>query len=271
MSEVETVALWAGLLTGVASIVLSIVAIVTAFLTDRRTAKVSERTIQALQKIESAVERSSDDTRELIKAAWDKLLGSMDKQVAEPSQLSSKAIVEGIAAELREDLKGLAQSRQSTDPTSPPESERINTLVGNLESSLESLLRRSQEVGRPGKLLDSIIEAMRALSPEAQAIIKAIYGHHLTRSQYQRLLESQTLGKAISELRAASLLVPVTHTHKDGTKEPCYYYPSGMSGYIRAGGAVLPPIPTETEKRVLAELHAAGYGKNDKHERGAQE
>jgi len=64
----QTIALWVGLLSGIVGIVLSVVAIVFTVLVDRRSSQVTGQTIQSLQKIESAVERLSSDTRELIKA-----------------------------------------------------------------------------------------------------------------------------------------------------------------------------------------------------------
>src|SRR5579864_4569961 len=79
MNQAESVAFWVGFIGSMVGIVLSIVAIVFSILVDRRSSRISDHTIQSLQKIESAVERLSSDTRELIKAGWDKMLGNVDK------------------------------------------------------------------------------------------------------------------------------------------------------------------------------------------------
>lgn len=76
MSDVEKIALWVGLISSIVSIVLSIVAIVFAGIVDRSARNVSAQTIKSLQKIESYVERLSSDTTGLIKAGWDRMLGT---------------------------------------------------------------------------------------------------------------------------------------------------------------------------------------------------
>ena len=73
MTDVEAVALWVGLIASIVGVVLSIVAIAFAVLVNNRVSDINDKMIQSLQKIEFAVERSSEDTRELIKAGWDKM------------------------------------------------------------------------------------------------------------------------------------------------------------------------------------------------------
>lgn len=90
MTDVEKVALWIGLLSGAISIALSLVAIVFAILVDKRAKDVSDQTIKSLQKIESAVERQSDDTRELIKAGWDKMLGTVPAKKEHPQVVRTR-------------------------------------------------------------------------------------------------------------------------------------------------------------------------------------
>src|SRR5262245_13410053 len=106
MSTVETVALWVGLISSIVSIVLSIVAIVFSLLVERQSSRVAAQTIQSLQKIESAVERLSSDTRELVKAGWDKMLGYVAPPLlnAPIPDAAAKSVASGITAELRADL-----------------------------------------------------------------------------------------------------------------------------------------------------------------------
>src|SRR5258706_16016557 len=98
MTDVEKIALWVGLFASIVSIVLSFVAIAFAILVDRGARAVSGQTIKSLQKIESDVQRQSDDTRELIKAGWDKMLIGVDKELQpKPFDTSPKDLAAGIA------------------------------------------------------------------------------------------------------------------------------------------------------------------------------
>src|SRR3954464_15733564 len=101
MGEVERVALWVGLIASVAGIVLSIVAIWFAREVDTRSAAITKQTIQSLQKIESTVERQSKDTQELIKAAWDAMLGGMGQpQTPAPSSPAQAGATQRLASGL---------------------------------------------------------------------------------------------------------------------------------------------------------------------------
>ena len=105
MTELERVALWVGLFAGVVSIVMSFVAIAFAILVDRSARAVSSQTIKSLQKIESEVERLSGDTRELIKAGWDKMLGNVDRDShVKTIETPAKEVAAGVASELRAEL-----------------------------------------------------------------------------------------------------------------------------------------------------------------------
>jgi hypothetical protein len=262
VTQVEIVALWAGLITGIASIVLSFVAIAASVLTDRRSSKISEHTIQSLQKIETTVAQQSDDTRQLIKAAWDKLLGTVDRQFIDSGLASAKTIAQGIAAELREELQPSGCGGSSATPERGADTDRIDKLIERLESSLEAILRRAPSSARPGQSLDLLLENVSRLSPEAQALLKNIRGHHLSRQQYQKLSESKSLGSAILELRREGLLIPVQHSYK-GRSVPCYYFPPGVGRQLHAAGPLLPVVPDEVEKMVTDELRATGYPAHD--------
>jgi hypothetical protein len=66
VTEVDTVALWVGIITGIASTVLALVAIWFTFVVNQRSTQVSDQTIRSLEAIESAVKRQSTDTNDLI-------------------------------------------------------------------------------------------------------------------------------------------------------------------------------------------------------------
>ena len=71
----KQLSLWAGLIASIAGIVLSVAALIFGVWVNNRATEVRDQTIKSLQKIESAVERLSEDTRGLINAGWDKMLG----------------------------------------------------------------------------------------------------------------------------------------------------------------------------------------------------
>src|SRR5258706_2692276 len=99
VSDVEKVATWAGLITGIAGSVLSVVVIWFALATEARSRAVSDQMIKSLQKIESAVDRTADDTQGLIKVAWDRLIPGAGVGAADPGPLdpsSSEQIASGI-------------------------------------------------------------------------------------------------------------------------------------------------------------------------------
>ncbi|MGB8412088.1 MAG: hypothetical protein WCE23_04615 [Candidatus Binatus sp.] len=263
MNDVGSVALWVGLIAGIAGIVLSIVAIVAAVLADRRSSRISEHTIRSLQKIESTVGQQSDDTRQLIKAAWDKLLGAVDRPYADSASFSAKTIAQGIAAELREELQPVI-SKTGTELVSikRDEENRVARVIDSLENSVEGALRHAQENIPSSRSLDALMETVTSLSPEAQALLFAMRRHHLSRNQYQKLRDSSHLSPPLSELRKQGLIIPVQHFYGDKAL-PCYYFPPGLARLYRAACAILPPPPEELLAGVEAELKATGYPDHD--------
>ena len=256
MDQVQLVALWAGLLTGVASIVLSIVAIVFSFHADKRGSELSKHTIESLQKIETTVGRQSADTTQLIKAAWDKLLGAVDHgNNAVPASASAKAIAEGLATELHEDLKVLVAGLGTNGARTPAAAEsQLTSVVGKLEEVVEALLRQANAPTGTSDSLDRLINTIAHLSPEAHSLLIAIRRHHLSRNQYRQLGASPFLGSAIAELRRQGLIIPVRHGDM-----PCYFYPPGIGKLVHAAKPLLEPVSQEIESRVQEELKSAGY------------
>ena len=257
MTGVEAIALWIGLVSSIAGIVLSIVATVFAVYVNNRASEINDRTIQSLQKIESAVDRSSEDTRELIRAGWNKMLGNVGKPSnTESDSASAREIASGLAAELRAEL-GLGGSNEPSPQTD--EIERLNDLLENLEISMEAQLTDRDYLETPGEALDYSVAKLRNLAPRPQALVQAIVSLHLTREQYRRLLKSSVLSPAVADLRRNGLLVPLEGRGEDGEEIPVYYFPPSLSEAIRTAILLLPDIPHEVQETVNAELRRVGY------------
>jgi len=260
MTQTESVAFWISFIGTIVSIVLSIVAIVFSILVDRRSSTVSDRTIQSLQKIESAVERSSTDTRELIKAGWDRMLGNVgaDSPQKTAAADSAKEVAGGIAAELRVELSKLASNVGASEGASKAKFEEIERYLKNLEATLSAQLRSARSDARPSAKIDEVFASIRELSPRAYAILRAIEGRHISREQYQKLSDGR-LGRALLELREAGLLAPAIHKTSTGP-EPCYYYPRDISSAVRAVIEISGPPNAAADAEVKAELSKVGYG-----------
>lgn len=249
------VALWVGLISSVVSIVLSVVAIAFAILVDRSARAVTAQTIKSLQKIESDVERLSGDTRELIKAGWDKMLGSVSGQSVEIPDAGAKDIAAGVAAELRAELASMASTKIQTDRVSAEQS--FEDLVKRLEQSLAAQIRSESVPDRSSLQLEQARLLVEGLSSGALALALGIQRTHLTRRQYM-MLSSGPLEQAVHELRASGLLVPVRGF--DGKKEiPVYYFPPKLAKAVRAALPLAPGPPQELIDLAGAELARVGY------------
>lgn len=165
MSQVETVAMWAGLIASIAGIVLSVAALVFGVWVNNRATEVSDQTIRSLQKIESAVERLSDDTRNLIKAGWDKMLGSVENlsapqraeaEDAEDERQPATEIASGLAQEARADL-GLTGERPSGGAVSPELVQRFERVLENLEQSMAAQLKNNYSRRGSAGLVDRFV------------------------------------------------------------------------------------------------------------------
>lgn len=260
MNQVESVSFWIGLISSIVGIVLSLVAIVFSVLVDRRSSTVSDRTIQSLQKIESAVERSSSDTRDLIKAGWDKMLGNVDRGVVSSPSLSdtsAKEVAAGIAAELRSELQSISTGRTGTPDDSKTRVDQLEKYIKDLEASLVSQLKTAHSDTRPSVRFDEVLELIRQLSSPAHALLAAIRRRHLTQKQYQDLSRG-SYAQAVLELRRSGLLVPVVHETSHGP-EPCYYMPSGTSQLANAAMQVIPKPISSLTRSIEEELVRVGY------------
>lgn len=245
--------MWVGLIGSIVGIVLSVVAIVFSVLVDRRSSKVSDQTIQSLQKIESVVERLSSDTRELIKAGWDKMLGNVDQPSQALGEVSTKDIAAGIAAELRAELSVIRSETPTTAKTA--ELERV---VNSLEATVAAQLRNQSSTSRPSEAIDRIVAKAAAISPEAQELLRQVSRGHLELNQYRAMAQGK-LGDALLELRANGLLVPLQHKVDNGKPVPCYWFSAQLAPAIRAAVLFLEKSDSSLRNEVRQELVRVGY------------
>lgn len=270
-SDVDVVALWIGLIAGVVSIVLAVVAIWFTVLVDKRSRDVSSVTIQSLQRIDSAVGRISADTAGLIRAAWDKLLGSVGGAgIAALDQETIRSIASGLAAELRADLAADERKdgeevgertagdsdRDITAERLTAMDEAINRLERSLESQLVSVANREPQGGEAAAL-----DVFRRLSPTARALVRALVESrsHLTRSEYLQLRRTP-LREQLAELRGAGLLTPLAATgDASGRPQVVYWVPGSRLGLVGSGLLLAPPEPAVVTDRVRTALERIGY------------
>lgn len=257
MTIVDQVALWAGLIASIVSIVLSFVAIAFAILVDRSSRQVTAQTIKSLQKIETEVERLSGDTREIIKAGWDKMLGSSYPAAASQSDANAaKELAAGIASELRAELN-------IPEKTSGPEETRVmarfDEAIKELESTVAAQIRSEPTNDRTGSPIARAEELLRSVSPAARALAERLSSYHLTRQQYVALSKGP-LADALSELRRSGILVPLTGKDDQGKEVPVYYYPPQLTKPLRAVVSVMPSPNGEVRELVTSELKRINYG-----------
>jgi hypothetical protein len=255
MSTVEQVALWAGLISSIVSVVLSIVAIAFAVMVDRSARAVTAQTIKSLQKIESDVERLSSDTRELIKAGWDRMLGSVQPPQSLDSGVKGQ-MAAGIAAELKSELAPLLQQ---TDKTKQELLERrLQEVIEQLQSSLTKAPRIASRTRR-SSAVDAVRSALATLSPEAVGMVALMTGkRHLESREYRELREGP-LAAAVRELRRSGLLAPQVAGGMSESDPPVYFFPGALGKIIPAALPLLPPLPRETMDKVMGEMKRVGY------------
>jgi len=263
MSEVESVALWAGLLSSVVGIVLSIVAIVFSWVVNKRADRIGDATIESLQRIESSVALLSDNTTGLIKAAWEKMLGNVGLTTVEPSVTAErvKELAAGIAAEIRSERAAGEQEDADADDKAMPGArfDRIEDTLGRLQEALSSIAG-SRATGDPS-LLDYVVAEAGALTPEARELFFAIRRGHISRDEYRKLTKSPLRG-ALMLLRRAGLLVPRSGHRNGDREEVVYYYPSGVHSVVEIAQRLLSTTQPEVRETVARELKKVGYGVN---------
>jgi hypothetical protein len=255
MSQVETVALWAGLIASVAGITLSIVATIFAIWVSKQSAEVNQQMIRSLQKIESTVEHLSADTRELITAGWNKMLTGLGGESEAETSISevSDQISEGVASEVRSELA------DSETETESQKIERLENALQDLKETVAIQLRRRPNRNTSGAL-DMLVEEVRGLPIEAKAVLAILsWGRHLTRKEYLSSKRDPVLKGPIKRLRAGGLLVPLIGESDGGVKEPVYYFPPNSTAQIKVASQIGGDIPREVQDGLLAALRTIGY------------
>jgi hypothetical protein len=252
LTQLETVGLWAGLLSSVVSVVLSLVAIFFARDVDRRSIEISNQTIRSLQTIQSTVQRLSEDTGGLIKVAWERMLGTMGAPAAQTDN-DLQGLLAGLIAEFREDASEIAPGT-GVEKLARKVGERVRRAADGKSGAERYSAPRSWA-------FNAVVQAIESLSPLAIELLRALEGgHHLTRTQYQRLRQDPDLAVAVDELRDHDLLVPLQRRGARG-EETIY----GIAPwFLETIGPALVftghESPSDTEaQRVISALREVGY------------
>jgi hypothetical protein len=257
MDNVEHVALWVGLIASIVSIVLSGVAIAFAVMVDRGARAVTAQTIKSLQKIESDVERVSSDTRDLIKAGWDRMLGSVPLAHATDTGARGE-LAAGIAAEVKSELATVVH--ETDKATQEILERRLVDVIDAFESSLTTVPRTESRVSRRSVAVEEVRSRLELLSPGALAMAAAIVGEnrHLEAEQYRELRDGPS-GGALRELRRAGLLAPHVAAGKSDNDPPVYFFPGRLPSTLRTALPLVASPGREADELVRAELKRVGY------------
>lgn len=255
METVESVALWVGLLVGMASVVLAGVALWFTSRVDKRSNEVTFQTVQSLQKIESTVERMSGETTDLIKVAWERLLGRVDTPGMSLDETAVRAIAQGVSAEV-----GATLSEHQTEEAGGDTARMLEGIAASLESVVHAL-DESAEQASP---LDTAVEAVARLGAVARELAYQLAdgGRHLTRGEFTKLRHPAhgEVADAVNELRSGGLLVPLRGRDEWGEPVPVYWFPPGLSRYVKPALALVDferdPMVTE---QVAGLLHQLGW------------
>jgi hypothetical protein len=254
MNEVEHVALWTGLLASVVGIVLSIVAIVSSILTNIRLEAVTDQTIRSLQKIESDVARISEETSGLIKAGWERMLGSVGGEgssTTAESKGTAREIAAGLTNEIREALN---DARKSGDLGATDRLPRVEEALRELRRTIAAQMS-GPSAGRSGRFnLDPRIARLPSLARELAYQIRY---HHLTRDQYEQLRKDELVGPAVRQLRRAGLLVPLANHGDEETR--VYWFPPGRRDEIISAVLLTGRRDPNSQDIIGGHLKAIGY------------
>jgi hypothetical protein len=208
LNQVETAALWIGVITGVASIVLSIIAILFARDVDRWSGEVSNQTIRSLENIQATVQRLSEDTGSLIKVAWDRMLGTMERDGGSSRQ-QLQAVLSGLLAEFGQEAEERAPGRGME--------ELARSIGRRVQKAGDDATQFQGETPSSGGAFDAAVTAINSMSPLAIELLRALVNsRHLTRVQYRRLSENPEMAEALEELRERQILVPLQGHGKEG-------------------------------------------------------
>jgi hypothetical protein len=258
MSQLVDVGTWVALITGVIGITLSIVAIWFTFSVESRSRRVTEQMIKSLQKIETAVERSSADTQGLIKVGWDRMLGGMGvptpQDSSEASDSANNQIAAGLAEELRSDLVDSGENSAST-----VDEDRI---VQRVKDAILAQLRtnRPSNSSVSGRV-DAWMRSISSLSPTSYELVRLLLSFgHMNRSAYRGLsAKDSTYAEAIDELRRRGILVPLKGEGEPRREQPVYWFIPGESAYLRTAFGLTSRNYSEIRHNLEKDLKSVGY------------
>lgn len=254
LSTVEVVALWTGLFASIVGVVLAIVSILFTRSVETRSSKLNTDMIQTLQKIESAVERSTDDTANLIKVAWDRMLPNMETEAVESGSNTTehefaKEIAAGVASELRSELATASKSDSQVAD--------LDAIVRKLQRTVERQLETGTD-GTKGTINETLRARVKSASPTTRALLSAIFkGGHLTRDQYKALREGD-LSVSLDGLRRRGLLVPLSTRLSN---EPVYWIAPDVDRDALKAFMSMYESSNEAMDYVRRELASVGYPK----------
>jgi hypothetical protein len=269
MDIVNAVATWTGLILGISSTVLAIVTIFFTRATDNRATDINNQTITSLQKIETSVERLSQDTNGLIKAAWDKMLEPQSHSTSEPSSsLVGITDLDEKMTELRDEIQAVkeASSGQAS-------SEAIATLQGSI-TDLHRDMRRGVIAGDSRSSVQSSIssrnrDTVSTLASRLESVSSAAFelcrvllenGRPLTRSQVKALKDS-TLSSAVSELIELKILRTVRYEKAGETEaeKMAYWFERGSMRSLETALSLVGRNNRRLYRRVQSQLIDVGY------------
>lgn len=255
MDIVSSVATWAGLILGISSTVLAIVTIGFARATDDRSERISVQTITSLQRIEGIVERLSQDTNGLIKAAWDKMLQPGTNEASTNQELVARSELELALQEIRAELETIKPTAGQETETRSLESitKTVENLERNLHRQSRELVRSTAEQTSIGALV-RLFEGFSTVTVElARALFRG--GRHLTKHQIDLLMQTP-LGAAIIELRDNQLIAPFqSATAEDGA----VFWFAGQTSAIETALTLVGRQNHVAQRRVSIYLRKVGY------------
>jgi len=262
MDPLQTFALYVGIFTGISGVVLAIVAMAYAAQVNRRADAVNDQTITSLQRVEADVRALSADTNRLIKAAWDKMLNSMNFALLGQGGQSAEDLAAGILAELRAlPTKDIMENEMLRARSVDERRDILKDLLSSrLSGSVEAQILAVIASMFPGGAVDFTLRVLKSLSPEALALIQtlAFTGRHLTVRQAAKLVHPSQghLRNALEELRTKGLLVPLRVSRDEDFVLWC---PRGTDEVIRAALLLVSAPPPETVEIVKRGLAGVKY------------
>jgi hypothetical protein len=251
-----SVGFWLALIASIMGIVLAIVAIAFSLYVNNRSEASTRHTIRTIARIDRIVQRQSDDTRELIKVAWDRMLppGTALEPPEPKGQSDRTDLAAGIATEMSERL-----SHSNGTAADPGRERQLAEVVAQLKQSLTApAVDISDPSDRPSQIVDKLISILEPLSPISRELARTIlFTGHVTRNQYDRMLSDEVLGDAMKDLRRTGLLVPLTSA-KGGRL--VYHMPPRIVLPLRVAFNLLHESPDAlTHQLVHGALATVGY------------